>query len=163
MTTLNIYCVAAILAVLAFVENGESLRCWSCSSDTGNLCADYFNSTQFSRLSSFYSNNQNYQNYPVLQTCETQGSTYPYNQNGRAVCMKKKQTNYGRTSYIRQCHFLQPGEQVGKCAQETTPRDVTIDFCELCDVDGCNGATSIKTTMFWIALLPLMGALMLTK
>lgn len=143
---MNVAC--AIVAVFALVQVGEALRCWSCSSDMDAPCADYFNITNFNR---FYRYDPRAQT-PQLMDCDQQQSAYPINQ--RPVCMKKKQTTYGRTTYVRQCRFLHPEERIGTCPTETTSSATTIDFCEYCEHDGCNGASLSSASVILAALVP---------
>lgn len=132
----------------------------------GAPCADYFNTTQYRP----YTGSNYYQPYGggsvgnqiALQDCEQQGGNIPL-RNQRAVCMKKKQTTFGRTTYIRQCRFLHYDEKVGACPTETTGSSTTVDFCEYCDYDGCNGATTMRNSFLLAAVLPLVGMLLLRK
>lgn len=74
---------------------GESIRCWSCSSDMDPSCRDYFNTTYFAFGRSNYAS-QGYETgirpstAPYLQQCPEGGNVYLYDQ--KAVCVKKKQT-----------------------------------------------------------------------
>ncbi|XP_017783294.1 PREDICTED: uncharacterized protein LOC108567386 [Nicrophorus vespilloides] len=137
-----------VLSLIAYFSTSDALRCWSCSSDMDLPCSDYFNTTALSRQYNRYGN------APQLTEC-THNNQLTY-QTGKPVCSKKVQTSYGRTTYIRQCMYLHEQEKVGPCPAETTTSATTIDFCEYCDYDGCNGSSSLKSALLLTIISPLL-------
>jgi len=141
--------VVTILAVLPLVKNDEQhtymrtynkhhLQCWKCISDAYGRCGDNFNytidKTEFRPV--FFTSTTS---FPHITSCES----FPnqLGQNGRQVCMKRVETDkkYNTTIYTRSCHYLAPGENVGNCSNPNTPSVTTLDFCEYCDTNECNG------------------------
>ncbi|KAL3272742.1 hypothetical protein HHI36_014204 [Cryptolaemus montrouzieri] len=171
-----------VLLVIGFVQIDAQLMCWSCSSDLDIRCHDHFNTTKFDRFyqqqQGNYGNNyqggnyqsgnynpnypqQNYQNRGGFQNNPYQTRpTAPYIKpcvfssygDKKSVCMKKVQTsNDGRTTTIRDCATIPMSQSVGKCPSESNSY-IHVDFCEYCDVDGCNSGNNMQFNLFLTAL-----------
>jgi len=153
--------VLVIVALLGIVHTGYSLRCWQCSSDMDAPCADHFNTTAF-RM--YFRPQYQTQSTPQLMECNTDPNGFGHmGLSQRAVCMKKVQTTYGRTTYIRSCRFIHPQEPVGYCPEETTGSSTTIEHCSYCDYDGCNGANTVSKSVLAIIIPGLLLGLLLKK
>jgi len=154
--------VATVLAVLAFVKNGEALQCWDCNSDAYGRCGDYFNTTQIPRVSLAYSP---VTGLPSVINCDSGPAQFGQYGYSRQVCMKRVETNrrFGTTTYTRSCHTLTPGENVGTCPTRTVNSDTTVDFCQYCDTHECNGAQGLQKNAFLMGLIPIAVALVLRK
>ncbi|KAF2897389.1 hypothetical protein ILUMI_08781 [Ignelater luminosus] len=165
---MNVYvlCVTVAVFVLAFITNGDALRCWKCSSDAYGRCADHFNVTLFPR----YQTIQNaYSDSPHIIDCERDvpNNYQTYSNFGgyqRHVCMKKVITDRRtqRKIYSRGCHLLVGNEAVGTCTNQQAYGDDQVDFCEYCDTFECNGAQGLQKNL-WVGLIPIAVALILRK
>ncbi|KAL0821669.1 hypothetical protein ABMA28_005109 [Loxostege sticticalis] len=142
MANLSLFVPVLLLAV--FVQDGESVRCWTCSSDLNPYCGDPFPGSR-----SDYQPASQYQFR--LENCDANtGATYPYLTSSRSAC--KKQTKYinGQTVVSRGCTWKRSDDYSVSCPSSTNGPNEITQFCETCDYDGCNGASAIGKT---IALL----------
>lgn len=146
--------IVLVLSVLSFITYGDALKCWTCSSDLDPHCADPFNNTSPS-----------FDLHHTLTDCNTQSSPHYSLYKTKSVCKKIKQTVNGKhEAVVRTCEWLKSEDDaVGECPPSTfnTPKYITINYCETCDTDGCNGAENIRPTVFWTALIPAALALLL--
>ncbi|CAH0564143.1 unnamed protein product [Brassicogethes aeneus] len=93
--------------------------------------------------------------YPQLVNCDDQGANLRRMKN---VCYKRKQTSTnGYTTIIRRCETVPLDTYAGTC-YDPVQRGISVNFCEYCDYDGCNGATSVKINVL-TALVPLLAFL----
>ena len=150
--------IASLLVLLAIAKTGSSLQCWTCDSEQDYMCADYFNTTDFYR--SFPYNPQ--RQVPSLTTCPEAGNVYLNNQ--KPVCVKQKQSYSGsnRVTTIRQCKSVPRDAPMGTCPPTTTGSGLSIDFCEICDRDGCNGASTMGMSLI-ATILPAALLLVLLR
>lgn len=171
---MKVFCTAIIVAVLAFIENGDTLQCWKCRTDIYGACGENFNSSRYPRFSSYQQYQGSNPDVPHIITCDSPnyqtggyggGNSYGYQ---RQVCLKRVETNKRtrQITYERGCHTLVGDESVGTCPSHTTYNtynDADIDFCEYCDTHECNGAEALQKVSFWIGLIPIAVALALRK
>ncbi|KAI8439328.1 hypothetical protein MSG28_013155 [Choristoneura fumiferana] len=130
--------------------DGESVRCWSCSSDLNHNCADPFLAGR---------NDNSY--LLQLSNCDANtGATYPYLTSSKSAC--KKQTKYinGELVISRGCTWKRADDYSTSCPSTSNGPNEITSFCETCDYDGCNGAGAVGKT---IALLLAPLALLLFK
>lgn len=53
-----------------------------------------------------------------------------------------------RSVTIRQCGTVPRHTLPGPCTHEISGSSITIEFCEYCEYDGCNGAGSLQKSLF---------------
>lgn len=71
-------------------------------------------------------------------------------------------TSSSQQVVIRQCATVPRNTRPGTCSHETTGSSISIDFCEYCDYDGCNGATGLQKGLLAV-LIPALLLLFLRK
>ncbi|CAG9788655.1 unnamed protein product [Diatraea saccharalis] len=139
-----------VLLLAAYVQYGESVRCWTCSSDLNPLCQDPFlvGNTMDSGLFR-------------LENCDaTTGATYPYLTSSKSACKKQKKYINGLLVVSRGCTWKRQDDFTNTCPSTSNgPNEVTYS-CETCEYDGCNGAATVGKT---IALLLAPLGLLLFK
>ncbi|KAG6438510.1 uncharacterized protein LOC115453337 [Manduca sexta] len=143
--------IAVSIVLLAlFVNDGEAVRCWTCSSDINPLCHDPFVAGRSDNSYLFR-----------LENCDANaGATYPYLSSSRSVCKKQKKYIGNELVIIRGCTWKRQDDTSTACPSSSNgPNEVPL-FCETCDYDGCNGAATIGRTL---ALLVAPLALLLFK
>ncbi|XP_026321284.1 uncharacterized protein LOC113231266 [Hyposmocoma kahamanoa] len=148
MMNLSLFVPVLLLAV--FVKDGESVRCWTCSSDLNPLCNDPF-------LVGRSDNSYLFR----LENCDAStGATYPYLTSSKSVCKKQKKYVNGLLVVTRGCTWKRQDDYYTNCPGSTNgPNEVTT-YCETCEFDGCNGASAIGKTL---ALLVVPLGLLLFK
>ena len=57
-----------------------------------------------------------------------------------------------QVTYIRRCEMVSYEKDVGTC-YDPVARGISLDFCEYCDYDGCNSATSLKLNVILASLV----------
>ncbi|XP_041982344.1 uncharacterized protein LOC121735560 [Aricia agestis] len=142
--------LAIIVPILffAFVKQSEAVRCWQCSSDLNPFCNDPFNL-----------NHLDYSGYiPArLENCDANtGASYPYLTSSKSACKKQKKYVNGQMIISRGCTWKRSDDYSTQCPMINNPNEIA-SFCETCEYDGCNSATSIgKTVALLIAPLGLL-------
>ncbi|KAJ3645756.1 hypothetical protein Zmor_023390 [Zophobas morio] len=144
--------------LLAYVQQGWALRCWSCSSDLDSTCMDPFNATKLITQRQYFQqtnyNNQYQRNdMPILREC-TNDLGQIYNQ--KQMCVKRViNVPYGKKIVSRECKAVSTNQAAGTCPD----RSNNVEFCEYCEYDGCNGATGMKANVLGALAVP--GVLLL--
>ncbi|CAH0400835.1 unnamed protein product [Chilo suppressalis] len=136
-----------VLLLAAYVQYGESVRCWTCSSDLNPHCADPF------LVGGGIDNT-----YFRLENCDANtGATYPYLTSSKSACKKQKKYINGLLVISRGCTWKRQDDFTNTCPSSSNgPNEVTYS-CETCEYDGCNGAATIgKTIALMLAPLGLL-------
>ncbi|XP_072393536.1 uncharacterized protein [Diabrotica undecimpunctata] len=172
----QVYVASAIL-ILALVDCGLALQCWSCKSEFDVTCRDYFNVTKIEENRrhfenfNFQGNNRPFsignRNEPHEVHCD---GSYVNNYNQKTVCIKtvfRGYTSSGSNSDIpnvhRDCRIVPKSLPVGECPDELkNDKSRNIDYCVTCETDGCNLATGIKSNLI-LASIPLVLLVLLQK
>lgn len=143
----NFAVIVSVLVIALFVNEGESLRCWSCSSEVDPSCNDPFLANRGHSPNSYF-----------LTDCDRdRASSYPFLYSSKPVCSKKKIYIDGRLSVRRGCTWKKLDDYSNICPDNAHAQ---YSYCETCEYDGCNSATSIGKT---IALLVAPLGLLLFK
>ncbi|GBP74002.1 hypothetical protein EVAR_76677_1 [Eumeta japonica] len=127
---------------------GESIRCWTCSSDNDPMCQDPFRAEQ----------NQ-YSNHFILTNCDANvNPNYGFSNNpSRSVCKKQKTYVNGQLITVRSCSWKARDDYTTSCPNN---RADNYAFCETCDYDACNSAS---VSSYFLALLAAPLGLLLFK
>ncbi|XP_013200907.2 uncharacterized protein LOC106143391 [Amyelois transitella] len=139
-----------ILLLGLFVDNGDSVRCWTCSSDLNPYCNDPF-------VVGYSDSNYQFR----LENCDANtGATFPYLTTSRSACKKQRKYVNGQMVISRGCTWKRQDDYSSQCPSSSNGPNEITSYCETCDYDGCNGAAAVGKT---IALLMAPLALLLFK
>ncbi|CAK1586849.1 unnamed protein product [Parnassius mnemosyne] len=143
--------IVPVVLFAFFVQYGESVRCWTCSSDLNPLCNDPFLAGQTENSYLFR-----------LENCDaTSAVSYPYLTSSVSACKKQKKFVRGEMVISRGCTWKRRDDYSNTCpSTSTSSYNEVTSFCETCQYDGCNGASAITKT---IALLVAPLGLLLFK
>ncbi|XP_063365659.1 uncharacterized protein LOC134654141 [Cydia amplana] len=144
----NLALLVPVLLVTLFIKEGESVRCWTCSSDLhNNYCSDPF---MAGRIDNPYG--------VQLSNCDANtGATYPYLTSSKSACKKQRKYVNGELVISRGCTWKRADDYSTTCPSTSNGPNEVTSFCETCDYDGCNGAGAIaKTAALLLAPLALL-------
>ncbi|KAI5638026.1 hypothetical protein NE865_09260 [Phthorimaea operculella] len=146
----NLALLVPVVLLAVFVQNGESVRCWTCSSDLNPFCHDPF-------IPQGSSSNYLFR----LENCDSNtGATYPYLTSSKSACKKQKKYINGQLVVSRGCTWKRADDYSYQCPSTSSGPNEHLSFCETCDHDACNSAVGLGKTIA-ILLAPL--ALLLFK
>ncbi|XP_023936791.1 uncharacterized protein LOC112044998 [Bicyclus anynana] len=135
MAKLSIF--VPVLLVASFVAYGEAVRCWTCSSDLNPYCNDPFVPSLADTSGLFR-----------LEYCDANtGATYPYLTTSKSACKKQKKYIAGNLVISRGCTWKRQDDYSTACAASSTGANEVTLYCETCEHDGCNGASTMGITM----------------
>ncbi|KAK2587780.1 hypothetical protein KPH14_003885 [Odynerus spinipes] len=128
MSSKSTICSLAILAILiCCIQQGFSIKCWVCRSDSDPKCADPFD------------------NSTVPITDCKQEPELPHLKGVRAtMCRKIRQKVNGEWRYFRSCAYLgEPGIEGDErfCLMRTGTYNIFMEYCTCNSKDGCNSAS----------------------
>ncbi|OWR49844.1 uncharacterized protein LOC116771278 [Danaus plexippus] len=133
-----------VLLVAVFVTRGDAVRCWTCSSDLNPYCNDPFIPSSVDNSGLFR-----------LENCDANtGASYPYLTSSKSACKKQKKFIGGQLVVSRGCTWKRQDDYSNQCPTSSNGHNEVTSFCETCDFDVCNGATSYGVTLALI-LAPL--------
>ncbi|CAH0720357.1 unnamed protein product, partial [Brenthis ino] len=131
--------IVPVLLVALYVNSGEAVRCWTCSSDLNPYCNDPFLPDRAPESSGLFR----------LEYCDaSSGASYPYLSSSMAACKKQKKYVGSQLVVSRGCTWKRGDDYSNSCASQSSSgiNEVTT-FCETCTSDACNGASAIGMTM----------------
>ncbi|XP_068617548.1 UPAR/Ly6 domain-containing protein crok-like [Battus philenor] len=130
--------IVPVVLLAFFFQDGEAVRCWTCSSDLNPLCNDPFLAGQSENSYLFR-----------LENCDaTSAVSYPYLTSSVSACKKQKKFVHGDLVISRGCTWKRKDDYTSTCpSTSTSSSNEVTSFCETCDYDGCNGASAITMTL----------------
>ncbi|XP_046405386.1 uncharacterized protein LOC124170604 [Ischnura elegans] len=138
------FTLLSLALLLLFVENGMSIKCWACRSDSDPKCADPFD------------------NSTVPITDCTQEPGLPHLKGIRpTMCRKIRQKVNGEWRYFRSCAYLgEPGIGGDErfCLMRTGTYNIFMEYCTCDSKDGCNSAGVLKSCL--TSLVTIVSAVM---
>ncbi|XP_026756463.2 uncharacterized protein LOC113516271 [Galleria mellonella] len=133
----NLTLLVPVLFLALFVEYGNSVSCWTCSSDINPFCND-----------PFLAGRGEYSGQFQLENCDGRtGVTFPYLSSSKSACKKQKKYVNGLLVVTRGCTWKRTDDYSNQCPNYSSSTNEIPSFCETCDYDGCNGAATIGTTL----------------
>ncbi|PSN56518.1 hypothetical protein C0J52_14784 [Blattella germanica] len=139
--------VLCFLLLALFVNKGESIKCYVCSSSETPDCADHVSKLEpkecsTSGLGEVYDGiRKGLQGLTMFLGTEVKQLNTPF------ACQKTVISDYthGNSTIVRTCS-LAKAEGVDPCAltvdvEKLVRKNVKTDFCEVCETDLCNGSS----------------------
>ncbi|KAJ0174702.1 hypothetical protein K1T71_009810 [Dendrolimus kikuchii] len=127
----------AVLFLAVFIKKGESVRCWTCTSDLNPLCNDPFLASRADDSYLFR-----------LENCDANAAvSYPYLASSKSACKKQKKYINNQLVIIRGCTWKRQDDYSNVCPSSSNNYNEVTSYCETCEYDGCNGAATIVKTM----------------
>ncbi|KAG6438512.1 hypothetical protein O3G_MSEX000026 [Manduca sexta] len=124
MKSIIILCV-----ILCALTSVNSIKCWSCSSNIDPKCADPFDNSTF-----------------PLMDCNHERISH-LSDVMLSMCHKSKHKVDNELVIVRGCAWKHQNDSSTTCLiSSNRPNEVPL-YCETCDYDGCNGATTISRTL----------------
>lgn len=140
-------CVPVLLTILfclCCIQQGLSIKCWSCRSDEDPKCADPFDNSTV----------------PITD-CKQEGDLDHLPGVRPTMCRKIRQKVYGIWRYFRSCAYMgEPGIGGDErfCLMRTGTHNIFIEYCTCNSKDGCNSA-SVNTGHLFVSMLALAASL----
>ncbi|XP_066586014.1 UPAR/Ly6 domain-containing protein crok-like [Prorops nasuta] len=121
------YIITTLLVLICLFEQGYSIKCWVCRSDSDPKCSDPFD------------------NSTVPITDCKQEPNLPHLPGVRpTMCRKIRQKVHNEWRYFRSCAYMgEPGIQGDErfCLMRTGTYNIFMEYCTCNSKDGCNTAT----------------------
>lgn len=127
MTSTNLIRLTAMLVILiCCIEQGYSIKCWVCRSDSDPKCADPFDNSTV----------------PITD-CKQEPDLEHLKGVRPTMCRKIRQKVHGEWRYFRSCAYMgEPGIAGDErfCLMRTGTYNIFLEYCTCNSKDGCNSA-----------------------
>lgn len=135
----SIYTAIIVTFTLVFlIEEGDSIKCWVCRSDSDPKCGDPFDNSTM----------------PITDCI--QEPDLPHIPHVRpTMCRKIRQKVHGEWRYFRSCAYLgEPGIEGDErfCLMRTGTYNIFMEYCTCNTKDGCNSAPLAVISLTLIAV-----------
>ncbi|XP_068968101.1 UPAR/Ly6 domain-containing protein crok [Bombus flavifrons] len=123
-----------VLFVFCCIQQGLSIKCWVCRSDSDPKCADPFDNTTV----------------PITD-CKQEPDLEHLPGVRPTMCRKIRQKVNGVWRYFRSCAYMgEPGIEGDErfCLMRTGTYNIFMEYCTCNSKDGCNAASYNHTSIF---------------
>ncbi|XP_043259785.1 uncharacterized protein LOC122401615 [Colletes gigas] len=120
--------LVSVLALLCYIEQVDSIKCWVCRSDSDPKCADPFDNTTV-----------------PITNCKQEPDLEHLPGIRPTMCRKIRQKVNGIWRYFRSCAYMgEPGIAGDErfCLMRTGTYNIFMEYCTCNSKDGCNTASS---------------------
>ncbi|KAI4494521.1 hypothetical protein M0802_008842 [Mischocyttarus mexicanus] len=139
MTSTNLIRLMAVLVVLiCCIEQGYSIKCWVCRSDSDPKCADPFDNSTV----------------PITD-CKQEPDLEHLPGVKPTMCRKIRQKVHGEWRYFRSCAYMgEPGIAGDErfCLMRTGTYNIFLEYCTCNSKDGCNSAPKDHASLLLLLL-----------
>ncbi|CAO1346800.1 unnamed protein product [Diamesa hyperborea] len=131
--------------VLINIQEGLSIKCWECRSDSDPKCADPFDNSTLS-----------------ITDCKESGGLAHLPGVKATMCRKIRQKVHGEWRYFRSCAWMgEPGIEGDErfCLMRTGTYNIFMEYCTCNSKDGCNSAALSRPKLMLISFVLLLTIL----
>lgn len=130
----SFYALLTVLFGLCWIQQGLSIKCWVCRSDSDPKCADPFDNTTV----------------PITD-CKQEPDLEHLPGVRPTMCRKIRQKVNGVWRYFRSCAYMgEPGIEGDErfCLMRTGTYNIFMEYCTCNSKDGCNSASEHRASTF---------------
>ncbi|XP_076633567.1 crooked [Colletes latitarsis] len=125
--------LVSVLALLCYIEQVDSIKCWVCRSDSDPKCADPFDNTTV-----------------PITNCKQEPDLEHLPGIRPTMCRKIRQKVNGIWRYFRSCAYMgEPGIGGDErfCLMRTGTYNIFMEYCTCNSKDGCNTASNYQGSL----------------